>query len=578
MPPSPRSQDVKPSQWRSAIDPATNRTYYYDTVTRTTQWRKPLELCTPSERDEIKQKEDKMKDFFSQMEANVLRNIEKGDVTGSLVDEETRKRRESETGHHEGGDKFIIEDGEVVESSFNRTSDDMPPATRVVRTISSMDDLTLTELNRTKSSGSGGLGKGTTSLDDSAAPSQIRDLAANAGGIRQMNSLRSFTSAGAMPGATSLGRESSVESVDSIDEAYVRNLNGLSIQDGGQPAPFAPPTTFQPPGALGGASSSPDSIGGFEPPRLQHRNSGSTLFVGSTMSAPDKDGMISCVCGLFRAHMVQYAKEEAKGLTSGGFEGVFAEYDVFNDPPYAKDMKSIDESSEEKAGDIKNQAEEIMKRVPKLSEVTKFFRDLFRKSQMESDCIIMSLIYVERLLKQTKGGIRLTYKNWNSIIFSSMVMSSKVWDDLSMWNADFSQVCSSFTLQRINELELAMLNALRYDVKVKASEYAKYYFLLRSMLMKSGLGGDHVESLQPLDIEGAKQIEIFSEEYEIAATSDTLKRRAVSMNDFDADREISPKLLKGGSGEKKKSEGAAVRRPSTLKKGQGVSLEQVIHG
>ena len=177
-----------------------------------------------------------MKDFFSQMEANVLRNIEKGDVTGSLVDEEvslesslrplrrlffltpthrppvqTRKRRESETGHHEGGDKFIIEDGEVVESSFNRTSDDMPPATRVVRTISSMDDLTLTELNRTKSSGSGGLGKGTTSLDDSAAPSQIRDLAANAGGIRQMNSLRSFTSAGAMPGATSLGRESSVE-------------------------------------------------------------------------------------------------------------------------------------------------------------------------------------------------------------------------------------------------------------------------------------------------------------------------------------------------------------------------------
>ena len=69
-------------------------------------------------------------------------------------------------------------------------------------------------------------------------------------------------------------------------------------------------------------------------------------------------------------------------------------------------MKSIDESSEEKAGDIKNQAEEIMKRVPKLSEVTKFFRDLFRKSQMESDCIIMSLIYVERLLKQTKGGIR----------------------------------------------------------------------------------------------------------------------------------------------------------------------------
>lgn len=37
---------------------------------------------------------------------------------------------------------------------------------------------------------------------------------------------------------------------------------------------------------------------------------------------------------------------------------------------------------------------------------------------------------------------------------ASLIMSSKVWDDLSMWNADFSQVSPSFTLRRINELEL----------------------------------------------------------------------------------------------------------------------------
>jgi hypothetical protein len=80
-----------------------------------------------------------------------------------------------------------------------------------------------------------------------------------------------------------------------------------------------------------------------------------------------------------------------------------------------------------------------------------------------------------------------------------MVMASKVWDDLSMWNADFSQVracviegfwmymcefkhtlkplhvcvwvyvqvCPSFTLKRINELELAVLDTLRYSIKVR---------------------------------------------------------------------------------------------------------------
>ena len=92
-------------------------------------------------------------------------------------------------------------------------------------------------------------------------------------------------------------------------------------------------------------------------------------------------------------------------------------------------------------------------------------------------------------------------------MFSCMILSSKVWDDLSMWNADFSQSCPpgvSFPLQRINELELAVLNALSFQVKVPASEYAKYYFLLRSMLIKSGLGGEDSKRSQSLSITAMK--------------------------------------------------------------------------
>lgn len=46
---------------------------------------------------------------------------------------------------------------------------------------------------------------------------------------------------------------------------------------------------------------------------------------------------------------------------------------------------------------------------------------------------------------------------------------------------------SSFTLQRTNALELAVLQTLNFDVKVPASEYAKYYFLIRTMLIRSGM-------------------------------------------------------------------------------------------
>lgn len=35
------------TNWREATDPKTGRTYYYNKVTKATQWNKPLELATP---------------------------------------------------------------------------------------------------------------------------------------------------------------------------------------------------------------------------------------------------------------------------------------------------------------------------------------------------------------------------------------------------------------------------------------------------------------------------------------------------------------------------------------------------
>lgn len=168
---------------------------------------------------------------------------------------------------------------------------------------------------------------------------------------------------------------------------------------------------------------------------------------------------------------------------------------------------------------------------------------------MEADCIIMSLIYVERLIKQTNGGVRPRPSNWRSLLFSCMILSSKVWDDLSMWNADFSQSCPpgvSFPLKRINQLELAVLNALGFQVKVPASEYAKYYFLLRSMLIKSGLGGDEISTLNPLDVMGARRLQQVSTQFESVSLTKTsvtneLTNRSKSLGVADRSR-IQTKL------------------------------------
>lgn len=44
---------------------------------------------------------------------------------------------------------------------------------------------------------------------------------------------------------------------------------------------------------------------------------------------------------------------------------------------------------------------------------------------------------------------------------SALVLSSKVWDDNSLWNRDFSEVFPSFSLGRLNQLEVAVLGVLR---------------------------------------------------------------------------------------------------------------------
>ena len=246
---------------------------------------------------------------------------------------------------------------------------------------------------------------------------------------------------------------------------------------------------------------------------------------------------------MYRAHILSAAKEE-RG-SSFYFSTSDAKYRVFND--HEEDRLPAGTVQEDAVMEDLT-AEDIARSIPSLDEITNFYRDVFRRAQMESDCIIMSLIYVERLIKNTDGGLRPRPSNWRSLLFSSMILSSKVWDDLSMWNADFSQACPSgvrFSLQRINELELAVLGALDYKVKVPASEYAKYYFLLRSMLIKSGLGGDDIKSMTPLDIEGAKKLEQVSSSFQsTAATKGRVAKEDMLRSKSMGDAEVA-QLMQG---------------------------------
>lgn len=46
-------------------------------------------------------------------------------------------------------------------------------------------------------------------------------------------------------------------------------------------------------------------------------------------------------------------------------------------------------------------------------------------------------------------------RTWRSVVAAAMVLASKVWDDLSMINIDFCEICGPlFNLRRLNKLEV----------------------------------------------------------------------------------------------------------------------------
>lgn len=507
------------SEWRAAVDEKSGRTYYFNKKTRATQWRKPIELATDAEREEMERKERTQKAFFSAMEANILKSME----TGKVV-EESPKPKES-----------------------NKMPEPLEKP-QMVRTISTMDELILTNLVKNVATtesvylrASQGVNTMTKIAEDSMSTECEHSLSDSMSeffmkssddgfgmsdeDINALRDLSEITKEMATSNDGSFGTPSKTGLLDEEDnEEDLRS--GLKdrprpISEDSLSAFIEEDEEVEPEEDLrSGLKEKPKLIKkSNSKPKLQKRNTCGTIYLKTTMSAPDKDATIKCVCGVFRTHIIS-------ALHNG---------EVYNSQqdPYKifSDRDSHRKSIAVPRGDLTLADLKLDDDVPSLDEIANFYRDVFFRAQMETDCIIMSLIYVERLIKVTGGKLRPRPSNWRSLFFACLILSSKVWDDLSMWNADFSQTCPAgvnFSLQRINELELAVLNALNFTVKVPASEYAKYYFLLRSMLITSGLGGDDIRVMNPLDVTAAQKLEQVSTSYQTVAN--TKRRQSMEKN------------------------------------------------
>jgi hypothetical protein len=90
------------------------------------------------------------------------------------------------------------------------------------------------------------------------------------------------------------------------------------------------------------------------------------------------------------------------------------------------------------------------------------------------------------------------------ISHSGLLLASKVWQDMSSWNIEITQIYPEFSLKNINRLERIFCSALKWELYISSSLYAKYYFALRSLTEKKDFRRDY--NIMVLNAPGAQQV------------------------------------------------------------------------
>ena len=104
--------------------------------------------------------------------------------------------------------------------------------------------------------------------------------------------------------------------------------------------------------------------------------------------------------------------------------------------------------------------------IPSETEIYDFGHQLFKSVQLSSECSIVCLIYVERLMEA--ANVPLLACTWRPIFMCGLLLASKVWQDLSSWNIEFSSVYPQFSLESINKLELNFLRSVKWDLYISS--------------------------------------------------------------------------------------------------------------
>jgi len=224
-------------------------------------------------------------------------------------------------------------------------------------------------------------------------------------------------------------------------------------------------------------------------------SSTSTIYIDdSTVSQPNQRAMVKCVSLAIYYH-IRHRKKQS---------GPDNHYTQFDEKYHPLTKEAVNE--------------DYFKKEPDHKIIYRFIRQFFTSAQLNAECAIVMLVYLERLM--TYGELRLQPSNWKRVVLGAILLASKVWDDQAVWNVDYCQILQELSVDDMNSLERRFLELLQFNINVGSSVYAKYYFDLRHLASHAGL----LFNISPLSPKRAKKLEASSRLHE-QMTRDNLESK-----------------------------------------------------
>lgn len=118
-------------------------------------------------------------------------------------------------------------------------------------------------------------------------------------------------------------------------------------------------------------------------------------------------------------------------------------------------------------------------RAPSPKKIFNFLRKIINKAQLDGQCAVVCLVYMERLIR-TKP-LHLLATNWRPLTMAGVLIAAKMSQDVAPMNKDFQAIYPAFSIKAIKELESELTRLLEWHLQVTKEVYQKYHVALRSL-------------------------------------------------------------------------------------------------